>query len=124
MADTNRAEMVDAELARFEEVNPEWRQNLTYSTYTALVDWYESEHKNTGKGEAASFAYYVWNGAFGEYIPEMSVRSQDGICFTLRDMRVSDLRDLLSMIKGAGLQERRTFYRVRRQIEKILEQER
>ena len=124
MADTNRAELFDEELARYEEANPEWKTNSSYSSYTALVEWYEKEHSEKEKREASDFAYYVWSNTFGEYFPDMSVHKQNDIGFVLRDMRESDLRDLLSMIRGAGLQERRTFDKVRRQIEKILEQER
>ncbi len=41
-------------------------------------------------------------------------------CWHITNMTEDDLRSLLTMIKGAGLLERRTFDGVKRQIEEIL----
>lgn len=47
-------------------------------------------------------------------------RAMGDHCWHITNMAEDDLRSLLTMIKGAGLLERRTFDGVKRQIEDIL----
>ena len=43
----------------------------------------------------------------------------DNRAFLIKDMTADDVYSLLSMIKGAGLNERRTFDSLKRQIEEL-----
>ena len=128
MSETNRAELFDREFERFKKDDPNWDRFLTDSTYYELMGWYDAKHKHDNEEmyseEAHDFANYVWD-KIHENEPrlEMKVReSYDEIgYYTLQNMSEDELRSLLAMIKGACLEERRVFNRVKVQIEKILE---
>ena len=129
MNTTNRAEQFDRDFERFKkEYDPRWEEHLTDSTFFELEDWYDGLHnlgsEEENSDEAYDFAIYVWD-KIHENEPrlEMKVReSYDGLgYYTLQNMTEDELRSLLVMIKGACLEERRVFNRVKVQIEKILE---
>ena len=53
-------------------------------------------------------------------IPRMKVIRQADGGYGLSDMSERELRSLLTMINGTGLEERRVFFHVKKEIEKLL----
>lgn len=102
----------------------DWKDYKEEVLYNKLVGWYDGfyycEEEEKGKGTAHDFASYILNKVCAQESPQMEVRRkyQGGYC--LAGMTEENLCALLTMIKGASLQERRTFDGVKRQIEKIL----
>ena len=116
---TNKEERFRRSFEEYKAAHPSWQK--TDSVY--LMHWYDSKHglcdDERVSAEARDFAEYVWQRVVAKHAP-MSVRRHFGL-YELVGMTERDVRSLLTMIKGTGLQERRVFDRVKWQIEKFLE---
>ena len=125
MAATSRAEQFDKDMSVYEASHPSWRMYLNVSTFFELMTWYDVKHglgnDERNSMEACDFASYVMRKArLEDPEPLMSVHEQSAGVYELSNMSATELRLLLNMIKGAGLEERRAFDKVKCLIERIL----
>ena len=124
-----RIAQYERDFEQFRAESPGWEDVMDDSLCYELQVWYDGHYmKEGGAGAspsmaAVAFAEYVMNVRRCSSVRRMTVCGHEGGRYALTDMSGDELRSLLVMIKGAGLEERRVFNGVKMQIERILSSE-